>query len=83
MNLREKGAPICPVHKQPMWHEKLPPDAAQRQSEKPQPVILREPLLLTQQAGRSGPLPEPLQITYQPEEPLGENPDGDKPEAQR
>jgi hypothetical protein len=22
--LREKGAPLCPVHKLPMWHEPLP-----------------------------------------------------------
>ena len=32
MNLREKGAPICPVHKQPMRHEALPPSPEERRA---------------------------------------------------
>ena len=31
MNLREKGAPICPVHKRPMEHEALPVDPRHKQ----------------------------------------------------
>jgi hypothetical protein len=43
MNLREKGAPICPVHKQPMWHEALPPETRVKQEARTAPVIKPEP----------------------------------------
>jgi hypothetical protein len=52
MNLREKGAPICPVHKQPMWHETLPPerpmkDVTPRPESPPEPEqIAHEPVAL-------------------------------------
>lgn len=47
-NLR-RGAPICPVHLQPMWAEELTPEPEQRQArtEKPKPVRLPDPLMLT------------------------------------
>ena len=34
LHLREKGAPICPVHKRPMEHEALPADPRQKQESK-------------------------------------------------
>jgi hypothetical protein len=59
-NLREKGAPLCPVHVQPMWHEPLPQSGETHR----QPVILPEPLLLEE----GEPLPESHQIEYQGDE---------------
>ena len=56
-NLREKGAPLCPIHKTPMWHVPLPDPP----KEEPVDVTWRE----------VGPdLPKespPLQIAHQPE----------------
>lgn len=63
MNLREKGAPLCPVHLQPMWHEPLPATPEERRAYEKQPVILPEPALLTYEAE---PPPEPLQIEFMP-----------------
>ena len=51
-----RGAPICPVHLKPMWHEELPPEPKQKQArEWPRPVKL----------------PELLQVTYAPDFPAG------------
>ena len=48
--LREKGAPICPVHKTPMWHQELPPEPARQAKPGPkQPVTLPEPELIEHQ----------------------------------
>jgi hypothetical protein len=55
-NLREKGAPLCPVHKTPMWHVPLPDPP----KEEPVDAAWREvgPELLEQ---------TPLQIEHKPE----------------
>jgi hypothetical protein len=56
MNLREKGPPICPVHKQPMWHEPLPVDCGLRAA---------EPREMKDVTPRPEP-PEPAQIEHRP-----------------
>jgi hypothetical protein len=57
MNLR-RGAPICPIHKQSMWHEALDPEIRQKQEVGGAPAT--DPDLVTQ---------EPVKlISYQPED---------------
>jgi hypothetical protein len=48
--LREKGPPICPVHKTPMWHAELPPLPEERQEPAgKRPVTLPEPEMIEHQ----------------------------------
>jgi hypothetical protein len=46
MNLREKGAPICPIHNTPMWHEELPPETRVRQEARKAPAVEPETALI-------------------------------------
>ena len=56
-----RGAPLCGVHKVPLLHEELPPDPDQQQSpeQRPEPVGL----------------PDPLLLSYAPEGEAGQGPD--------
>ena len=56
-NLREKGAPLCPVHKTPMWHVPLPDPP----KEEPVDATWRE---VGPELPKESP---PLQIEHQPE----------------